>query len=330
MSEISSLDTPSATILSKLGREDALRMLDELTGMTRAGIPWHLGLHHLSRSKSHRIAVEAARFRDGLAAGVRGDELVSGLTASLGQPLQALFSVAQHARQPGDVLQGLVHVVATGQRRQQEMRQLLTYPILMTLFSVAIIAVSASLYHHPQGLALPIQAIHEEAKPLAPTTGWYWPMAIGFKLSLAAVVCFYFVTRLRPDHWSRLAWFTELLALQVESQQPLADSVERAAEVALVGKHMSLLKGWAKQWRVGGGTIKANPLPLLYWTLKQPQDPRSLASRLRELTRLYRDRAESLSSVWQRVLPNLLIFGCIGGMVGSYFLGFVLPVYRLF
>ncbi len=332
---MSAVEFPAGSDKVESHRSDpdrALRVLEELACMSRAKVPWTRGLASLSRSEDRRLAALSKQLVQQLDQGMRPSELVRTIDPKSSTALLSLLRVAEVSDRPNEVLEGLVAVFREELHRQRRWRN----AILSTIASLiaAVLVLGLSLYvmiSQPDfiGVSLPhSEVVYDQVH--VPRL-WYIPMVVGFLLPGLLLFIVSVTRSLHPRYWGRIGWFVELLQLQLKQGGTLPEACERAAHAALMKTDLETVETWVAAWR--GGKIphaEKGTLDVVRWTLVQPRtNLQDLHIALEKLSKTFMGRAHRLAWQWERLLPGILLFSCIFGLMISFVLLTIYPVYAL-
>jgi general secretion pathway protein F len=300
---------------------------EEIATLVQAGVPLEAGLASLARDVPRHLRGPLQTLADRLAQGASLATALRDSQLSGHNAYAAVFGAALRSPQPARLLEALV----TTARRSQEFRQSLVielfYPFVVLLVGLAFISFAAL-----------------KTTPVIGQAGEYWDVAAepitqtlspwlqepqrtmllqGLTMGgLLAIACL--AWQAGRTVWSRdtflwpfgslrrasaTAIFYDVLALLLESEQPLVEALPLAGEATASRQWSSASRAWAEQL-ARGSTASVPPLPLpalLSWQLQLP--PGSLVAHLRSEASRWREVAERKRHWFTTWLPMLTTLG---------------------
>jgi type II secretory pathway component PulF len=326
--------------------EDLIALNQEIAALVKAGVPLEFGLRGLAGLKTSRLAQLSDRLADRLASG----RSLPDAMAEEGPVISPIYTAVMEAGlASGKLPQALESSAASGKVLLDVRKRVclaLVYPVLCLIFAYLLfclfVTVVAShligiLSLYPQSWPVHlVRVLHQNQR--------YFTQVI--PVSLLVFVAATFVLRKGPNEglWRwitsfrwligpSLNWaqFTELLALQVEQDCPLARAFVFAAdatddrcwqrEARLVSE--DLIRGTTLAVALG----QANSMPpLVRWMLASGESQGTLALTLRQLSEIYRRRTLRRVAILKTWLPVAITICFTGGIGLIYGLAFFLPL----
>lgn len=257
------------------------------------------------------------------------DQVLAQIAGSYGPQVAAVVQAGAAANNPAAALSGLARLI---QRRMDYRRQLsaaMVYPLIVSSFAGLMLI--TGLYwmgrQHAGGLGWGAGAGY----------GWFVPVIL-IALLLAAVLVArstgggWLPRHFRALRWARLAWFAELVALELEQGIPRDQAVQLSAQASGDRglRHAARLWSAAEQ-RGSGLRATAGVPPLLAWTLQFGADsPEKLAAALRRLANVYWYRSERAAALLTGALPAAVLVLVAGSLALAFVVLVLGPVYGTF
>lgn len=329
---------------SSISLDDLIALNDEISALSRAGVPLHRGLRLLADEMPGRTGAAAKELGARLEAGESLEQALASLdTLRLPDAYLAVVRAGLRAGRLPVALEG----IATAARRAAQLRRMvglaLIYPAVVTAMAFTLL-VLAVMFWLPM-----ITAFYDRLELEVPTVlewlidaGKWAPLWV--PLLLAAIFTAWLLwflrgrltwgrsgagSRRRPRggvtgilRTGRLAGFAEVLALLVEQHVPLAEALRLAGDA--VGDR-TLAEGCrelAERLERGqpdpGHQLPRGVPPLLVWILVNGRHPEYLAASLRQFAASYRARAQESADWLAFYLPIGLTAGIGGTAVGLY------------
>ncbi len=323
---------------------------DEIAALARAGVPLDRGLLAIGQDMPGRLG----RIAQSLGRRLESGEDLAVAVSQSGDAFPPIYRAVVLAGLRSGKLSVALEGIARTARRVSDTRRVM---LVSLIYPLVVIVVAVGVFRFTMSTTVPIiEATFDDIGVVLPR--WYDLMSQFAHYLLVAlpwlegaagillVIGLYRVSRAsvldaRPGrrtttvaqilHAGRLATFAETLALLLEQQLPLAESLELACQSS--GDHRLKLAGQelADALRRGEPLRRLPPgfPPLLGWMLAGGGQPGQLVEALRRLAENYRRRAARLG-VWLTIyLPILLSAGVCGLVVATYVLLTMVPFYYL-
>jgi type II secretory pathway component PulF len=334
--------------------DDLIALNDEMLALVRAGVPLGQGLaevgHDVRGSLARTTATLATRLE-------RGESLPQALAASGGM-FPPLYRAIVEAGIKSGRLPAALETTSALMRRMADLRRLvllaMVYPLivffvgygLFILFVLKILPtlLSASPTPHPPAVVRTLAGLRNGVEwwgPILPTivlTGailWWLRsrQALVLQSGGAARIFGWTPSFRKLLAESRAASFADMLALLVEHQTPLGESVVLAAEatgdprLTLSAKHLAsdISAGVAAGEPEALAPGTAEIPPLLRWLIATGGNQTTFATALRDAADTYRRRAIRRADWLRLYLPMLLTLGIGGTVVVLYALSLFVP-----
>ncbi|MFO0930262.1 MAG: type II secretion system F family protein, partial [Gemmataceae bacterium] len=133
---------------------------------------------------------------------------------------------------------------------------------------------------------------------------------------------------------SRLATFSELLAIMVKHQIPLPEAFRLAGSASsdpLLQTAAGKVEGDLAQGQTLAQALRERRLvpELIVWMLGLGEQRGTLGATLSQIAEVYRRQADLRAGMLRSVLPSLMIIVTAGGIVGFFLLSIMLPLVKL-
>jgi type II secretory pathway component PulF len=329
--------------------DDLIALNDEIIALTRAGVPLDRGLQMLGGELPGRFGGAARGLGERLEA---GQSLEQALDATSGGRLPEVYLAVVRAGMKAGRLPAALEGLAVAARRARQLRRAiglaLVYPVIVLLLAYALLVLAfrfwipelipfyESFHAGVPGIIRWLSAVGESAPrwaaipPLlamfAGVAWWFWNRDLVRRAtgSAGARRGRGLVGTLRDG---RLAGFAEVLALLIEQQVPLPESLLLAADASgdralrhdvreLVER---LVRGETpRPGDSSPGTALGSLPPLMRWLILSSQPAQQLADSLRRLSRSYHARAKETADWYSLYLPLWLTAGIGGTAVATY------------
>lgn len=322
-------------------------LLEEMAAQARLGIPWADALEvsekRLGAGTLEPLAEQLRRGR-----GVQ--EVLAEIAGKYGPQVAAVVQAGAASGRPAEALAGMAGLIRRRIEYRRRLAMALVYPVVVSLFAAGLLIAGIvwSASHGPvemgTGMGTEIRGV--EGGPTELESAWrtYWwviPAAV-LSVSLLAFllhrkIANWLPPRLRAIRWARLAWFAELVALELEQGMPMGEAVRLSAEASGdLGMRRAAVAWSAAEQR--GATLGDGPMrepggapSLLVWTLQNgAESPLGFPEALRRLAGIYWYRSERAANLWTRVLPAVLIVSVAGGLAMAFILMVLGPLYKTF
>lgn len=352
--------TPKASV----SLDELIALCDEMTALSRAGVPLDRGLVQLARDLPGRLSSQAHVIGQRLESGHSLADVVASQETSLPPVYGAVVEAGLRAGNLTVALEGFSRLA----RHIVEIRRLVTsslmYPMLiLVIVSVLSIFVLVGTPWSP-GLAEMIRAsfVAQQAEPsqlglfvvgLLETIGpWLW--IIPLCLVLAAIA--WWVNTRRPQaaqpswfaawmrwvpgagrllRYGRLATFADVLSLLVQQRVPLHQAIELAGNASGDLDLQKDSRNVAERLCLGETRPAAENSPahgippFLRWTLMHESRHAYLEAALQRSATTYRRRTEGTAEWLRTYLPIFLTLGIGGTATVIYVMSVMLPWFAL-
>ena len=293
-----------SSALTSVALDDLIALTEEMAALVRAGVPLEAGLAHVASDLAHRrgkIAADIANRMHG------GESLIHILKSSPESFPPAYTAVVEAGMRSGRLpaaLEGLANTSRRAAELQRLTRAAIIYPLTIAFLAFGLF-ISSIVWFQPQ-ITQMYQAMHAPLSEFnlklaeAGRYAYLWApwvplialivIGIWWYRSTRAIAVNLRVIRMTPAgrlmHYGRLATFSDMLALLVESGAALGQSVVLAAEAS--GDEQ--LRQFARQYSddFQRGIVSAVPReklaglpPLLTWLLAGGGNQMALAHSLR-------------------------------------------------
>lgn len=330
--------------------DNLIALNDEIAALARAGVPLDRGLLALGQDMPGRLGRVAQSLGRRLES---GEDLAAALSNS-GDEFPAIYRAVVLAGLRSGQLSVALEGIAKTARRVTETRRLMLASLIYPFF---VMVVASGVFWLTMSITVPaVQSTFGDFKVTWPQ--WYavlsWLaelllVALPWLWGAALILLGVFLVRVsrasvldaKPGRRlstigqilraGRLATFSETLALLLEQELPLAESLELACRssgdrgLKTAGDDLALAIR-------RGQPVRQLPVgfpPLLGWMLMGGGQPGQLVAALRRLAENYRRRASRLSAWLTIFLPMTLSAGVCGLVVAAYVLLAMGPFYFL-
>jgi general secretion pathway protein F len=340
----------------KLSSEDLVTLNEEIAGMARAGLPLDQGLAALAREMNRsRLQRVTAQLATDLQSGHTLPEALARQSHRLPPYYSALVTAGIRSGRVGDVLATLTsHARAMAELRSDVLGALL-YPFIVMVLSLGVVT---SLAYFVVPL---FEQIFRDFRMVLPHIT-QWALLIGHHpvlfialppvLLCVVLLVLRFVLISTPQgrrlwaRWvysiplagtlirsSRLAAYTDLLAILVEHEVPLPEAFQLAGAAASDPLMVSTSRFVEEDLRRGLPLAEALRLrksmpEVVIWMAGMGERRGNLPSMLRQVAELYRRQAELRASLLRSVLPPMVII-ITGAFVTTLFMSVLLPLFSL-
>lgn len=342
--------------MPSLTLDDLIALNDEIASLTRAGVPLEEGLAEIGADLPGRLG----RFTVALAErAAQGESLGQVLASNVGRMPSAYRAVIEAGVRAGR-LPAAVESISTSARRIAEMRHsaliAMIYPLMVTLvawcgflFFVSVLAPRLAIMFHD--FNVPTSGF---LAYLASAGQYVWCWGPIYPAVVVVVLIGGWLTRRyspsRQCHWgnrvldripwvgsmlrlSRTASFLEVLALLVENQTPLPESILLAAEASDDPNTLQSAKQLAASLQNG----QTQPLPgdtafppLTQWLLSVGGRDEALLPALRHAASASRRRAVQQTDLFRTFMPVALTIAVSGSVTALYALMLFIPYVSMF
>jgi general secretion pathway protein F len=341
-----------SSALTGVALDDLIALTEEMSALVRAGVPLETGLAHVASDLAHRRGKIAAEIAQRMHA---GESLIRILKSSPDSFPPAYTAVVEAGIRSGRLPAALEGLASTS-RRAAELRRLtraaIIYPLVIAFLAFGLFVASA-LWFQPQ-ITQMYQSMHAPLSRInlalaeagryaylwAPWIPLFALLIIGFwwyRSTRAATINLGLV-RITPAgrlmHYGRLATFSDMLALLIDSGAGLAQSVVLAADASGDQELRQVARQYAEDLENGAlGKVPRDKLhalpPLLTWLLAGGGNQSALAHSLRSTAGAYRRRAVRLDEWFRLYLPIILTVAIGGTAVVLYAVSMLGPWYQM-
>jgi general secretion pathway protein F len=328
----------NATSLNAITVDQLVALNDEIRALARAGVPLERGLRALGGDLPGRLG----RLAESLAQRLeRGESLVHVIESSA-DGFPAAYRAVLAAGIRSGRLPAALESVSRSVRQAAELRRTM---IASMVYPFCLVTIASAVFVLTMWRVVPVTGEVFALMDVAPPAWHKWLTAFSgwlldglpwiWVLILCCAAAWWFRSR-SAVRWGstggwiptigavrragRMATFTELLAMLVEQQIPLADAVALAAaagggrEIRRAGE---LISGVLRH---GSATVPATPgiPPLLTWLILTSARQPFLARSLRQSAEMYRRRAIRWSTLLGTYLP-IFLSALVGGTIVLYY-----------
>lgn len=351
--------TISATLVPQPVTLDQLVALsEEMAALARAGVPLDHGLQELGRDLPGRLGKLAGQMGERLEAGQPLERVVADLGATLPPAYRTVLAAGLRSGRLPAALEG---VAQTGRRISQLRKSIglsLVYPLVVlvvawVLFIFVLTKLTPVMLQVLHDVELTTAPWDDVAQRLSHSAVWWgaivpavacvWLAVIWYRsgrvargaelhplLGMGAIP-----TLVRMQRAGRIASLSDLLAMLISHDVPLAEAIELAS--AAVGSPAIERGGKELAQRLRRGeTIDKPPAgfpPMIAWTLSAGGDGSRLTHVLRRTAETYREEVARRGQWLQLYVPLVMIVGVCGSVALVYALVTLLPwilvMYRL-
>ncbi|HEY2841249.1 MAG TPA: type II secretion system F family protein [Pirellulales bacterium] len=354
---------PSGSSSHRISLDEFIALTDEMAALVRAGVPLERGLSDVAPGFSRRSAQLVAQVAQRMKAG----ETLLQIIATSPQIFPPVYAAVLEAGIRSGRLPSALEGLASSTRRVADLRKLtvasLIYPFLLAilaygLFLFSIVRLQPSVESAYHRLNVPTTGLNHALAALGNTIPYWAPllpvaalitMGVWWRRSGRAIReneggTLKFLPTSRLLHYGRLASFADVLALLIEHEAPLGQSVVLAADASGDRDLKSASRRLAEVIERGGGTASqqatdstAGPSsaatsgfpPVLAWLLSSNLTLPNLVDALRRAADAYRQRAAHLEGALRLYLPLGLILCVSCTSILLYALSVFLPWYHL-
>ena len=326
---------------SSLTLDELVLLTEELQALVRAGVPLDIGLRSSAGRMPRRLRRMTQGLSDALASGATLSQALDSLGETIPAPYRTLVEVGARTGRLDDLLQELARFSSLVRDMQKQLSAAIIQPLallcvgyLLSLLFVEVLATRFADFYVDLRTAPPVwiraAMVLRESLP-------YWGPGIPLLLVLFFVVRWFVLTpswQPVPDFGgaarfipgmahaireTEAARFGQLLAMLLEAQVPLTDALPIVSGAVSDPR----LRQWCL--KAEEGTRNGHPeripatrtLPaLLRWLLSQQVPPAMLASSLRQMADLYRERALARMNRLVHFWPTAMSIG-----IGLLFVG---------
>jgi type II secretory pathway component PulF len=340
-----------------MNAEDLIALNEEIAGMARAGLPLDQGLAALAREMGKgRLQRVTAQVAEDLRAGHTLPEALDRQAGQVPPYYAGLVTAGIRSGRIGEVLATLTAYARSLADLRATVSNALFYPAIVLAFACALFAFLC-FFIVPQ-----FQQIFRDFNMTLPLLT-EWAFAIGSRpleylvLPLVVVVVVVLLVRFvcRRTERGRLAWarflygipvagsvvratrlaaFTELLAILVDNAVPLPEAVRLAGQASsdplLAAAAGDIERDLGQGQPLAEVLGKRRLVPaLITWMMGVGEQRGSLGKALHQVAALYRRQAELRAALLRTLLPPLLIISTAGVLVGFFVLSIMMPLIKL-
>lgn len=353
----SELPAHAGPLSGRLSADDLITLNEEIASMARAGLPLDQGLATLAREmRSGRLRQATAEVAADLAAGLTLDEALRRQAGRVPEFYSSLVSAGVRTGRLAEVLATLTVYARTIADMRSTVIGAVFYPAVVLVFAFALFAFMCG-FIMPQferifrdfGLKLPVitQAAMQIGRYPGPVLV-VAPSAVILGLVLArfslrgtdagrrawARVLYAMPLVGTLIRSSRLAAFTDLLAILVEHALPLADAFRLAGHASsdpIMAQAARLVEQDLRDGATLGDSMRRRHLvpELIAWMTALGERRGRLAPSLRQAAEVYRRQAEMRALLLRTVLPPFLILTTAALIVGFFVFAMLMPLVKL-
>lgn len=330
--------------------DELVALNDEIIALVRAGVPLERGLVSLGTDLPGRLGTLA----DSLGRRLESGESLADMLGDSGDGLPRVYRAVVAAGIRSGKLPSALEGISTAASRAAELRRVM---IVSLVYPIVVLMVASFLFLFTALETAPVvTGVYEMLGLDRPW--WYEWVLRTTQLGPEVIVGFWFVTVIvggiwlyrssrasvisdrgyrglptvaRVLHVSRMAMFTEVLAMMVEQQVPLDEAIVLAAEAS--GDRILVKSSGIIAARIRGGdqtrSLPDGFPPLLGWLLNSGTQSELLAKSLRQTADSYRRRASNMGNWLTIYLPIILSAGVGGTIAILYVLIVMAPFYNL-
>jgi type II secretory pathway component PulF len=336
--------------------DELIALNDQIAGMAKAGLPLDQGLAGLAREMSYgRLRAVTAGIAKDLQAGITLPDALAKRQADLPPYYSNLVTAGIRTGRLPEVLATLTAYARTVAATRSIVLEALLYPAV-------VMALAAALFGLLMFCVLPqFETVFRDFQMRLPvlteavlTLGRYPIPTITVPVALlAGVLLLWGMSRLTArgrQMWtriiyavpvigtlmrsSRMAAFTDLLAVLVEHELPLPEAFRLAGEAS--SDPIMAGRAWMVYTRLNQGTALGPALRGLglvpewvAWMAASGEQRGSLAQALRQIAGVYRRQVDARAALLRSVLPAFMILATAGVLVGAFVFSVMLPMISL-
>ena len=344
--------TSQSAIVKNVSLDEIVALADEMAALARIGVPLERGLADVAHDLTGRKSKLAAALSERMRAGQTLSQVLAGAPDLLPRAYRSVVEAGARSGRLSSAFEGL----ASSARRAAEMRRMtraaLAYPVFVALLAYVLFLISVTRFQPVVGGMY--EAMRVRSNPLNTTliewgrTAWTWgplvpvvllvPLAVWWYRSRHAAYQESGILRSFPTQrliaYGRIATFADTLALLVEHDAPLGESIVLAADAAGDSRLREEARQLAAELERGGDAAAPRGKrgvfpPFLRWLLAGRANRPHLADTLRQTADSYRRRAERLDERLRIFLPVVLSLVIGGTAVVLYALSVMVPWYTM-
>jgi type II secretory pathway component PulF len=340
-----------------MNAEDLIALNEEIAGMARAGLPLDQGLAALAREMGRgRLQRVTAQLADDLKGGCTLPEALERQSGHVPPYYAALVTAGIRSGRISEVLATLTVYARSVADLRSTIVGAVFYPAVVLVFAIALfgflcffIIPRFEQIFQDFNMRLPVvteiafaiggRPLEVVVLPLVVVIGGVLMLRLILKRSergrLAWSRLVYSLpvagTLLRA---SRLAAFSELLAILVDHAVPLPEAFRLAAQASSDPPLAAASRGVEQD--LGLGQTLAEVLrqrrlvpELIIWMMGVGELRGTLAQMLHQIAEVYRRQAELRATLLRSLLPPLLVIATAGLLVGFFVMSIMLPMIKL-
>ncbi|QDU39974.1 Type II secretion system protein F [Maioricimonas rarisocia] len=332
---------------------DLAQLNDELAAAVRAGIPLDLGLHGAAQRAPARLRKLTAQLSDDIARGKSLVEALEAHKASIPPVYRAIIEAGTVSGRLDEALADVSQDAAATDNIRAELRRSLIYPCVVAALAYGLFVLLLNLFvphllHTYEMFRFGDPGWLRFLARARETLGVWGPLvplvAAGLLLVLlwatrrGGAILGQPAARWIPGYATavrdaRVARFCHLLAMLIEHDVPMPQSVRLAADATGDRRLIKTARTIADRIEAGGQIEAADANrslpPFVLWMLQSADRNRSLALSLRQAADTYRQRAVYRCNLLQKVLPSLLVVAIAGSATILYALAVFGPMSAL-
>ncbi len=332
---------------------ELVALTDELASLARAGVPFESGLARSARDLARRPGNVAAAIADRMQKGESLQQIIADSPEIFPPAYRAVVEAGMRSGKLSAALEGLSESSQRVGELKRMTRTAMIYPLLIVfmaygLFVFSVIRIQPLVRDTYEIMKVPGSPFNLALVELGQTAQFWGPAVAVIAIALVAMWWRYSVRPHYSDRafsgispfrrlrqYGRITTFADVLALLIEHQTPLDQSLVLAADSSGDARLSHACHRVAEEIERGGKgdslrqELAAFP-PLLGWLLANAsQQPENLVKALRDMAEAYRHRAKRLDT-WLRIyLPMLLTVAIGGTAVFLYALALFIPWFNM-
>ena len=343
-----------ANTTREISLDQFLAFNDEIVTLVRSGLPLELGLRGISKDYPGDLADISYSLAEQMERGESLPDAVARERAGLPALYRTVVEAGMKAGRLPTALETLSQMAGELLELRRSITLAMLYPLIVVVLAYALfLTFLVHIFGHLESIyidyRLPIDGALKMVLDVRDSAAmWVWipPLVIVgivYWWGRQSAYRFFELSRIQfpltliPGlrqiaKYHAQANFTELTALLLESQVPLAETLRIAADATGDDGLRKDVEELATQAERAGirqeddHTRLTSIPPLVAWVLRWEVEASARVASLKELGKIYRDQAKSLAA-WQRVLLPILCGTIIGGgVVLLYALSMFLPL----
>ena len=332
--------------------DDVVALADEMAALARIGVPLERGLASVARDLTGGPSKLATHLAERMQAGETLLHIFSTSPGLFPPAYRAVVEAGARSGRLASALEGL----ASSARRAADLRRMtraaMVYPMVVALLAYGFFIVSITRYQ--PGVSAAYESLHVPADEVNRTlsnwgrsaTSWgpvapllaLVPLGLWWYRSGCATYRGAGLMSISPARrlimYGRIATFADVLALLIEHDAPLGESMVLAADASGDRGLKQAARDMAGRLEQGGGATTPDARaakfpPFLSWLLSGRGNGSNLAEALRHTAQAYRRRADRLDDRLRLYLPVAMTLGIGGTAVVLYALSVFVPWYKM-